>query len=313
MSPKKDKIFLAGHNGLVGSAVLRRLKKLNYKNVIVASKKKLNLLNQNKVFNFLKKNKISSVIICAARVGGIKANNDYKANFIYENLEIQNNLIHASKMNNIKNLIFLGSSCVYPKFCKQPIKEEYLLTGELEKTNEPYAVAKIAGIKLCEAYNFQYKTSYKCLMPTNTFGPGDNYDPIESHFLPALIRKIHICKMKNTKILELWGNGKAKRELIYVDDLADAIVYFLNRKNVKGLINIGSGIEKTIEEYANLICKIIGIKLKIKYKDKSLTGTPRKLLDSSLAKKFGWKSKKNLKNNLLKTYNYYLKEFNLHN
>ncbi len=313
MSPKKDKIFLAGHNGLVGSAVLRRLKKLNYKNVIVVSKKKLNLLNQNKVFNFLKKNKISSVIICAARVGGIKANNDYKANFIYENLEIQNNLIHASKMNNIKNLIFLGSSCVYPKFCKQPIKEEYLLTGELEKTNEPYAVAKIAGIKLCEAYNFQYKTSYKCLMPTNTFGPGDNYDPIESHFLPALIRKIHICKMKNTKILELWGNGKAKRELIYVDDLADAIVYFLNKKNVKGLINIGSGIEKTIEEYANLICKIIGIKLKIKYKDKSLTGTPRKLLDSSLAKKFGWKSKKNLKNNLLKTYNYYLKEFNLHN
>ena len=310
MSLKKNKIFLAGHLGLVGSAVLRRLKKLNYVNIITSSKKKLNLLDQKKVFKFLKKNKINSVIICAARVGGIKANNDYKANFIYENLEIQNNLIHASMMNNIKNLIFLGSSCVYPKFCKQPIKEKYLLTGELEKTNEPYAVAKIAGIKLCEAYNYQYKTNYKCLMPTNTFGPGDNYDPIESHFLPALIRKIHLCKIKKNNILELWGNGKAKRELIYVDDLADAIVYFLNKKNIKGLINIGSGIEKTIEQYAKLLCKIIGVDLKIKYKDKSLTGTPRKLLDSSLAKKLGWRSKGNLKNNLLKTYNYYLKELN---
>jgi Nucleoside-diphosphate-sugar epimerases len=285
MSLKKNKIFLAGHNGLVGSAVLRKLKKLNYSNIILAPKSKLNLLDQKKVFQFLKKKKIQSVIICAARVGGIKANNDFKANFIYENLEIQNNLIHAAKQNNIKNLIFLGSSCVYPKFCKQPIKEKYLLTGELEKTNEPYAIAKIAGIKLCEAYNFQYKTNYKCLMPTNTFGPGDNYDPIQSHFLPALIRKIHICKITKNNTLELWGNGKAKRELIYVDDLADSIVYFLKKKSAKGLINIGSGIEKTIEQYAILICKIIGVKLKIKYKNKFLTKTPRKLLDSSLARK----------------------------
>ncbi len=196
MSKKKDRIFLAGHNGLVGAAVLRKLKSLNYSNIITSDKKKLNLLDQKKVFNFLKKKKIKSVIICAARVGGIMANNNYKANFIYENLAIQNNLIHGAKINGIKDLIFLGSSCVYPKFCKQPIKEDYLLNGKLEKTNEPYAIAKIAGIKLCESYNFQYNLNYKCLMPTNTFGPGDTYDLKKSHFLPALIKKIHICKTK---------------------------------------------------------------------------------------------------------------------
>ncbi len=202
---KKDKIFIAGHKGLVGSAVLRRLIQLNYSNIITAEKKNLNLLDQKKVFNFLKKNKIKSIILCAARVGGIKANNTYKGNFIYENLTIQNNIIHAAKINNISNLVFLGSSCVYPKYCNQPIKEEYLLTGELEKTNEPYAIAKIAGIKLCESYNFQYKTNYKCLMPTNTFGPGDNYDLENSHFLPALIKRIHDCKIKKKKIINFMG------------------------------------------------------------------------------------------------------------
>ena len=272
-------------------------------------KKKLNLLDQKKVFTFLKKKKIRSIIICAAKVGGIKANNDYKANFIYENLTIQNNLIHGAKINNINNVVFLGSSCVYPKNCKQPIKEKYLLTGELEKTNEPYAVAKIAGIKLCESYNFQYNTNYKCLMPTNTFGPGDNYDLENSHFLPALIRKIHDCKIKKKKSLELWGNGKVKRELIYVDDLADAIVYFLNKKVPGYLINIGSGIENTIDYYAKLVCEIIGVKLKIKYKNKALIGTPRKLLDTSSAKKQGWKSKTNLKKDILRTYNHFLSEF----
>lgn len=299
---KKDRIFLAGHNGLVGSAVLRKLKKLNYINIVVSEKKNLDLLDQKKVFHFLKKNKIKSIIICAARVGGIKANNIYKGGFIYENLTIQNNIIHGAKINNISNLIFLGSSCVYPKYCKQPIKEEYLLTGELEKTNEPYAIAKIAGIKLCESYNFQYKTNYKCLMPTNTFGPGDNYDPENSHFLPALIKKIHDCKERKKKYLDLWGNGKTKRELIFVDDLADAIVYFLNKKTKKNLINIGSGIEKTIEQYAKIICQIIGVKLKIRYKNKSLIGTPRKLLDCTYAKKNGWKSKTDLKKDILKTY-----------
>ena len=305
---KKDRIFVAGHNGLVGSAVLKKLKELNFSNVIVAEKKKLNLLDQKKVFNFLKKNKIKSIIICAARVGGIKANNTYKGNFIYENLMIQNNLIHGAKINGISNIIFLGSSCVYPKYCKQPIKEEYLLTDSLEKTNEPYAIAKIAGIKLCESYNFQYKTNFKCLMPTNTFGPGDNYDLENSHFLPALIKKIHKCKINKNKSLYLWGNGQTKRELIFVDDLANAIIYFLNKKTKKNLINIGSGIEKTIDQYAKLICKIIGVKLKIRYKNKSLTGTPRKLLDSTYARKNGWKSKTNLKTDILKTYKHFLND-----
>jgi GDP-L-fucose synthase len=305
---KNDKIFLAGHKGLVGSAVLRKLKKLNYSKIITADKKHLNLINQNEVFSFLKKNKIKSIIICAARVGGIKANNTYKADFIYQNLAIQNNLIHGAKINNILNVIFLGSSCIYPKNCKQPIKEEYLLSGKLEKTNEPYAIAKIAGIKMCESYNFQYKTNYKCLMPTNTFGPGDNYNLETSHFFPALIKKIHDCKIEKKKSLELWGNGKTKRELIFVDDLADAIVYFLDKKISKNLINIGSGIEKNIDQYAKLVCKIIGVKLKIKYKNKSLIGTPRKLLDSSFARKNGWKSKTHLKKDILETYKHFLKE-----
>jgi GDP-L-fucose synthase len=305
---KNDKIFLAGHRGLVGSAVLRKLKKLKYSKIITVEKKHLDLLNQKKVFNFLKKNKIKSIIICAARVGGIKANNSYKADFIYENLTIQNNLIHGAKINNISNLIFLGSSCIYPKHCKQPIKEEYLLSGKLEKTNEPYAIAKIAGIKMCESYNYQYKTNYKCLMPTNTFGPGDNYDLESSHFFPALIKKIHDCKIKKKKTLELWGNGKTRRELIFVDDLADAIVYFLDKKIPKNLVNIGSGIEKNIDQYAKLVCEIIGIKLKIKYKNRSLIGTPRKLLDSSYARKNGWRSKTDLKENILETYKHFLKE-----
>jgi GDP-L-fucose synthase len=308
---KNDKIFLAGHRGLVGSAVLRKLKELNYSKIITVEKKNLDLLNQKKVFNFIKKNKIKSIIICAARVGGIKANNTYKADFIYENLTIQNNLIHGAKINNISNLIFLGSSCIYPKYCKQPIKEEYLLTGKLEKTNEPYAIAKIAGIKMCESYNFQYQTNYKCIMPTNTFGPGDNYNLESSHFFPALIKKIHECKIKKKKSLELWGNGKTRRELIYVDDLADAIVYFLDKKLSKNLINIGSGIEKNINQYAKLVCKIIGVKLKIKYKNKLLSGTPRKLLDSTYARKNGWKSQTKIKRDLIKTYNHFLKEIEL--
>ena len=197
---KNSKIFLAGHNGLVGSAILRILKKNKYKNIITKPKKKLNLLDQNKTFKFLKKNEIDHVIIAAAKVGGIKANNDFKADFIYRNLQIQNNLIHGSYLANIKNLLFLGSSCIYPKNCKQPMKESYLLTNTLEKTNEPYAIAKIAGIKMCESYNYQYKTNYKCIMPTNTFGPNDNYDTHNSHFFPALLKKIILAKRARKKI-----------------------------------------------------------------------------------------------------------------
>jgi len=303
---KKDRIFLAGHNGLVGSAVLRQLKKLKYANIIVVSKKELNLLEQSKVFNFLKKKKIKSIIICAARVGGIQANNNFKGSFIYENLAIQNNLIHGAKINNIKNLIFLGSSCVYPRDCKQPIKEKYLLSGKLEKTNESYSIAKIAGIKLCESYNFQYKTNYKCLMPANVFGPGDNYDLDTSHFLPALISKIHNAKINKKNFVTLWGNGKALRELIYVDDLAEAIIYFLNKKTNESLINIGTNIEKTIKEYANILFKIIGVKLSIKYKNIYLTGTPRKILNLSVSKKYGWRPRTNLVRDLKSTYQFFL-------
>jgi GDP-L-fucose synthase len=307
MPKKNEKIFLAGHNGLVGSAVLRKLKKEKYTNITTINKNQLNLLDQKKVFNFLKKNKFKSVIICAARVGGIKANSIFKGDFIYENLTIQNNLIHGAFLSNVKNLIFLGSSCVYPRNCKQPIKEKYLLSGELEKTNEPYAIAKIAGIKLCEAYNYQHKTNYKCLMPTNTYGPGDNYNVNNSHFFPAIIKKIHAVKNKKNKTIYLWGDGQAKREVIFVDDLADAIIFFLNKKTEEYLINIGSGVEKTISHYAKLISKILGIKISISYINKNLKGTPRKLLNLSTAKKYGWKTKTNIKKGISKTYESYLK------
>ena len=310
MIKKKDKIFVAGHNGLVGSAVLRKLKQKKYKNIYTVEKNKIDLLNQKDVFNYLMRNKFHAVIICAARVGGIKANNELRANFIYENLTIQNNLIHGSYISGVKNLIFLGSSCVYPRNSKQPIKEKYLLSSELEKTNEPYAIAKIAGIKLCESYNFQYGMNYKCLMPTNTFGPGDNYDENERHFLTALIKKIHHIKKSKNKNIYLWGNGKAKREVIFVDDLADAIVYFLNKKTKHFLINVGSGIEKTIKDYARIASKALNTKINIVYVKKNLNGTPRKLLDLSLSKKFGWKSKLKLVPNIKKTYKDFIKNLN---
>ena len=217
-----SRIYVAGHNGLVGSAIVRELNNKGYTNIVVSSKKKLNLTNQTKVIKFLKDNKPEFICIAAAKVGGILANNRFKADFIYENLSIQSNLIHGAYLCGIKNLIFLGSSCVYPRDCKQPIKESYLLTGELEGTNDAYAIAKIAGIKMCESYNEQYKTNYKCLMPTNTFGPNDNYTDLVSHFVPSLIKKIHKMKKNKKNQLLLWGDGKAKRELIYVDDIANA-------------------------------------------------------------------------------------------
>ena len=216
MINKNSKIFVAGHNGLVGSAIVRKLKEKGFKKILTISRSKLDLTNETKVYNFLRKKKPKFIFIAAAKVGGIYSNNKYRAEFIYSNLSIQNNIIHSAFRCKIKDLIFLGSSCVYPKFCKQPIKEEYLLNGKLEVTNEPYAIAKIAGIKMCESYNKQYKTNYKCLMPTNTFGPNDNYDKLNSHFFPSLISKIHDLKKKNTSNLVVWGDGTPKRELIFV-------------------------------------------------------------------------------------------------
>tara|TARA_B110000977_G_scaffold184009_1_gene247232 strand:- start:1804 stop:2745 length:942 start_codon:yes stop_codon:yes gene_type:complete len=287
---KKAKIFVTGHKGLVGSAVIRKLKDLGFKNILTVSKKKLDLRDQRKVNSFLTKHKPNSLIIAAAKVGGIKTNSELTGEFIYDNLQIQSNLIHGAYKHNIKNMINLGSSCIYPKFSKQPIKEDYLLTGELEKTNEAYAIAKIAGVKMCEYYNKQYDTNYKSLMPCNTFGSNDNYDLLSSHFISALIRKIYEAKIKKKKSIKLWGNGKTKRELIFVDDLADAIIFFLFKKTKKNLINIGTQVEFTIEEYAKIIMKKLNVNLNIKYIKKSLVGTPRKIMDTSLAKKLGWKS-----------------------
>lgn len=302
-----DKIYVAGHNGLVGSAIVRQLKIKGYNNIIVARRKKLDLTNQLNVLRFLKKNKPDFIFLAAAKVGGVYSNNKYKADYLYENLVIQSNVINGAHLSGIKNLIFLGSSCIYPKKCKQPIKESYLLTGELEPTNDAYAIAKIAGIKMCESYNLQYKTNYKCLMPTNTFGPNDNYDELNSHFFPALIKKIDKLKDSKKNTLILWGNGKARREVIHVDDIANACVYFMNKKKIPILINIGRGKDYTIEYYAKLIAKIILPKKKIiiKYDSSKPNGIKRKVMDVSLARKYGWKNIISLKKAILSTYQSY--------
>ena len=304
-----SKIYLAGHTGLVGSAILRKLKIDGYKNIVILNRKKLDLTNQSKVFNFLKKIKPDFIFIAAAKVGGIYSNNKFKADFIYENLMIQNNLIHGAFLSGVKNLIYLGSSCVYPKNYIRPIKEKDLMTGELEKTNDAYAVAKIAGIKMCQSYNNQHKTNYKCLMPTNTFGPNDNYDKLNSHFFPALIKKIHKLKITNKNKLTLWGNGKAKREVIHVDDLADACIYFMKKKTNHDLINIGTGKDYSIKYYAELISKLIlKKKITIRYDRSKPNGTLAKVMDVSLAKKYGWRSKMNLNQSILSCYKSFLKE-----
>ena len=306
----QSKIYVAGHKGLVGSAIVRQLKKEGYKKIIFSERSKLDLTNQFKVLKFLKKKKPDFIFIAAAKVGGIYSNSKYKAQFIYENLSIQSNLIHSAYLCGVKNLICLGSSCVYPRKCKQPIKESYLLSGKLESTNDAYAIAKIAGIKMCQSYNEQYKTNYKCLMPTNTFGPNDNYHNLNSHFFPALINKIHKVKKSKKNYLILWGNGKAKREVIHVDDLAKACVYFMKKKTKHSLINIGSGKDYSIDYYANLILKLIipNKKIVIKYDKSKPNGTPRKVLDVSIAKQYGWRSAENLKEAIMKTYNSYIDE-----
>lgn len=301
---KNDKIFIAGHKGLVGSAILRKLKNHGYRNLITIEKKNLDLTNQSAVQKFLSKHKPKIIFLAAAKVGGIYTNKEHKAEFIYENLMIQTNIIHSAFKAGTKNLVFLGSSCIYPKKSKQPIKESYILSGKLEDTNDAYAIAKIAGIKMCESYNSQYKTNYKCLMPCNTFGPNDDYDVLNSHFVPSLIRKIHEVKINKKKDITIWGDGTPKREIIFVDDIADACLYFMNKNTKEVLINIGTGKDYTIKEYVNKFSKILisNKKIKIKFDLKKPNGVKRKLLDVSLAKKYGWKSKCNLNKSILKTY-----------
>ena len=286
-----SKIFIAGHKGMLGSSVFRILKKKGYKNLIIIDKKKLDLRNQLSVKRFFKKKKPHAVIIAAAKVGGIKANMDYPANFINDNLQIQTNLISSSYDNKVKKLILFGSSCIYPKNLKKPIKENQILTGVLESTNESYSVAKIAGIKMIEAFNKQFKTNYICLMPCNLFGPNDNYDLKNSHFLPALIRKISLASKKG-KIVKLWGTGKPLREILYVDEVAEACEYFLKKKTNKSLINIGSPVEMTIKDYAFKVKNKIDPKVLIKFNNNiKLDGVQRKKLDISLAAQYGWRAK----------------------
>ena len=290
-----SKIFIAGHKGMLGSSILRKFKKRGYKKLITIDKKKLDLRNQNSVKNFFKKKKPDVVIVAAAKVGGIKANIEYPANFINDNLQIQTNLISSSYNHNVKKLILFGSSCIYPKGLKRPIKENQIMTGALEKTNESYAIAKIAGIKMIESFNKQFNTKYLCLMPCNLFGPNDNYDSENSHFIPALIKKIlKASQGKKNKTVKLWGTGKPLREVLYVDDVAEACEYFLKKKTKSSLINIGSSTEMSIKEYAHKIKNIIDPKVIIKFdNNKKLDGVQRKKLDLSLANRNGWKSKMN--------------------
>ena len=302
-----SRIFVAGHNGMVGSAIVRKLEQLGYTNIITMQRSKLNLLDQSEVDNFFRKIGPEYVFLAAAKVGGIKANRDMKADFIYENLMIQTNIIKSSYVYDVKKLIFLGSSCIYPKFCEQPIKEEYLMTGELESTNDAYAVAKIAGIKMCQSYNEQYGTNFISVMPTNLYGPNDNYDLNNSHVLPAMIRKFHEAKIEGKESVEIWGTGTPKREFLYVDDLADACVFLMKNYSGSEIVNIGTGQDVTIAELAVGISKVVGYEGGIHFNTSMPDGTPRKLLDVSKLEEIGWKYSTSLKEGIEKTYKDYVK------
>ena len=302
-----SRIFVAGHNGMVGSAIVRKLEQLGYTNIITMQRSKLNLLDQTEVDNFFRKIGPEYVFLAAAKVGGIKANRDMKADFIYENIMIQTNIIKSSYSYDVKKLLFLGSSCIYPKFCEQPIKEEYLMTGELESTNDAYAVAKIAGIKMCQSYNEQYGTNFISAMPTNLYGPNDNYDLNNSHVLPAMIRKFHEAKVEGKDSVEIWGTGTPKREFLYVDDLADACVFLMNNYSGSEIVNIGTGQDATIAELAVGISKVVGYEGGIHFNTSMPDGTPRKLLDVSRLEKIGWKYSTSLKEGIEKTYKDYVK------
>lgn len=310
---KNKKIYLAGHTGMVGSAISRELFKKNYRHLAVRDLNKLDLRNQNDVNRFFESEKPEIVIIAAAKVGGILANNTYRAEFIYDNLMIQSNIIHASYINKVEKLIFLGSSCIYPKLAPQPLKEEYLLSGFLEYTNEPYAIAKIAGIKLCESYYKQYGCNYFSVMPTNMYGPNDNYNLNTSHVLPALLRKFHESKSNNLPSVTLWGTGNPMREFMYVEDLADAMIFLMEKINANDLyengishLNIGTGTDLTIAELAAIISDVVGYHGKIEYDKSKPDGTPRKLMDVSRINSLGWKYKTELRDGLEKAYKWYL-------
>ena len=303
---KDDKIYVAGHRGMVGSAIVRKLKKEGYTNIITKTHPELDLKSQIETQTFFDKEKPDYVFIAAALVGGILANTNYPGEFIYNNLQIQNNLIHNSCVYGVKKLMFLGSSCIYPKFAKQPIKESELLNGHLEPTNESYAIAKIAGIKMCQSYNKQYGTKYISAMPTNLYGPNDNYDLETSHVFPALIRKIHESKINNKPNIEIWGTGTPKREFLYVDDMADACYFLMQNYNESEIVNIGTGEDVTINELVDTMKKIIGYEGDIINDTSKPDGTPRKLLDVSKLHNLGWKHKYSLEEGIKLTYDSYL-------
>jgi len=312
---KDSKIYVAGHSGLVGSAIMRRLYSDNYANVVTQTHSELDLINQKEVEEFFEKEKPEYVILAAAKVGGIVANKTYPADFLYQNLQIQNNIIYQSYKHRVKKLLFLGSSCIYPKLCPQPMKEEYLFSGKLEPTNEPYAIAKIAGIKMCQSYNRQYGTNFIAVMPTNLYGPGDNFDLENSHVLPALIRKFHEAKINGEKTVTAWGTGSPKREFLYVDDMADGCVFLINnfdptkKQNEKGemFVNLGTGSEISIKELTGLIKKVVEFEGEIVWDKSKPDGTPRKLLDMTKMHSLGWKHKIELEEGIKMVYEWYKK------
>ena len=299
---KSGKVYVAGHRGMVGSALVRKLKSLGFDNIVSRTSKELDLTDQSQVARFFESEKPDYVFLAAAKVGGIHANNTYRADFIYENLMIQNNVIHQSYVNCVEKLMFLGSSCIYPKMAPQPLKEDYLLTGKLEYTNEPYAIAKIAGIKMCESYRLQYDCDYISVMPTNLYGPNDNYDLNNSHVLPALIRKFHEAKLSDQKEVTIWGTGSPKREFLHVDDLADACVYLMDHYDEPELINIGTGEDLSIKDLALMIKDVVGYNGDLKFDTSKPDGTPRKLMDVSKLHRCGWKHSIGLKSGIESVY-----------
>ncbi|MGF7079842.1 GDP-L-fucose synthase family protein [Mucilaginibacter sp. UYCu711] len=305
---KHSKIYIAGHRGMVGSAIYRKLEKEGFTNIITRVSAELDLRNQQQVGDFFANEKPNYVFLAAAKVGGIIANNTYRAEFLYDNLQIQNNVIHSSYVTGVKKLMFLGSSCIYPKMASQPLKEEYLLTGLLEETNEPYAIAKIAGIKMCDAYRAQYGCNYISVMPTNLYGYNDNYHPQNSHVLPALIRRFHEAKEQNIAAVTIWGTGTAKREFLFADDLAGACYYLMQNYDEEGLVNVGTGDDLSIKDLALLIKNIIGYTGEINFDISKPDGTPRKLMDVSKLHSKGWKHTINLQDGIKLAYDDFLEK-----